>query len=136
MPQDKLTLEIATPERLLVTEDVDEVVLPSADGSLGVLPGHAPLLAKLDIGEVSFRIGTERKYFALSSGFAEVLRDAVEILAETCEPAEDIDADRAERSKERAEARLKAAEDETDFARASGALRRALTRIQIHGRLG
>jgi len=136
MAQDKLTLEIATPKRLLVTEEVEEVVLPSVNGSMGVLSGHAPLLAKLDTGEVSFRIGSERKYFALSGGFAEVLRDAVQILAETCEPAEDIDAERAERSRERAEARLKAAEDETDFARASGSLARALTRIQIHGRLG
>ena len=129
---DKLKLEIATPERLVLSLDVDDVVLPSVDGYMGVRPGHAPLLAKLQVGEVSYRVGSEEKYLALSGGFAEVLRGGVEILAETCEAAEEIDVERAERSRERAEDRLKKQATTTEFARAEASLKRAICRIQAY----
>lgn len=128
---DKLQLEIATPECLVLTVEADEVVLPSVEGSMGALPGHAPLLALLDVGEVSYRIGRDRKYLAASGGFAEVLPTGVQILAESCEPAEKIDVERAKRAAERAEERLSSQSSEIDFARARAALNRALCRIRI-----
>jgi F-type H+-transporting ATPase subunit epsilon len=135
MTPDRIRLEIATPERLLVTEGVDEVVLPSVDGYMGVLPGHAPLLARLQTGEISYRVGKRQRFFAVSGGFAEVLRDSVKILAETCEPAEEIDLERARRAKDRAEAVLRD-RSESEFARAEVGLKRAISRIQVHARVG
>ena len=85
---DKITLEIVTPERQVLVEQADEVVLPSLEGYMGVLPGHAPLLAQLDVGEVSYRVGNQRHFLAVTGGFAEVLRESVSILATTCERAE------------------------------------------------
>ncbi len=132
MLPDKLTLEIVTPDRLVVTQSVDEVVLPSQHGYLGVRPGHAPLLAMLDIGELWYRVGTKQHYLAVSGGFAEVLPESVEILAQTCEPAEEIDVERARKARERAEARLAQGTD-MDPRRAEIALRRAISRMRIHG---
>ena len=136
MADGKLTLEIATPQRLIFTREVDEVVLPSLDGYMGVLQGHAPLLASLEIGEISFRVGNERTYLCVANGFAEVLRDGVQVLAEVCEPAEEIDVERARRAKERAETRLASDAADVEFARARASLARAVTRIQTHSRLG
>lgn len=133
---DRLKLEIATPDRLVIEADADEVVLPSVCGSMGVLPGHAPLLATLDIGEISYRVADRRRYVAVSGGFAEVLRDGVQILAETAEPAEEIDVDRAKLAKERAEERLRAGASDSQFSRAEVSLRKAVSRIRIHSRLG
>lgn len=130
----KIQLEIVTPERLLLSEPVDEVILPSVEGSMGVRPGHAPLMARLDIGELAYNVGGRWRYMALSGGYAEVLRDAVRVLAETCEPAEEIDIARARRAKERAEALLEAQRDGVDFSRAEASLRRALVRTQVHER--
>ena len=128
----KLTLEIVTPERLIISEAVDEVVLPSMEGYMGVRPGHAPLLARLDVGEISYRAGGQERFLAVSGGFAEVLREGVEILAETCEPAEEIDLERATRSKERADSRIGASD--YDQKRAEISLKRAVCRIQAHGK--
>jgi F-type H+-transporting ATPase subunit epsilon len=136
MLPEKLRLEIATPDHLVLTEGVDEVILPSVEGYMGVRPGHAPLLAALDVGEISYRIGSEEKYLACSGGFAEVLADSVSILAETAEPAEEIDVERAEKARERAEGRLKAEPAEDEFKRAEVALKRAISRIRVHGRIG
>ena len=135
MLPEKLRLEIATPDHLVLTEGVDEVILPSVEGYMGVRPGHAPLLAALDVGEISFRIGSEEKYLACSGGFAEVLADSVSILAETAEPAEEIDVERAERAREQAEVRLKAEPAEHEFNRAEVALKRAISRSRVHGRV-
>jgi F-type H+-transporting ATPase subunit epsilon len=132
---EKLALEIVTPERQVLIEQVEDVVLPSVDGYMGVLPGHAPLLAQLDIGEVSYRVGNQRHYLAVSGGFAEVLRKSVSILATTCERAEEIDLERAQKSRERAEGRMKPDSAEIEFRRAEASLRRALCRIQVTGRL-
>ena len=132
---DRLALEVATPSRLVVSESVDEVVAPGSEGYFGVLPGHAPLLATLGIGELTYRIGRDEFHLAVSGGFAEVRNDKVIMLADTAERPEDVDRARAERSKERAERRLAArADEDVDYARASAALARALTRLQVVAR--
>src|SRR5918995_7424324 len=101
-----LLLEIVTPDRSLVTDKVDEVVAPAAEGYLGVLPGHTPLLATLAAGELWYRQGGRRSYLAIIGGFLEVLPDKVTVLAQIAERAEDIDIARAQRAKQRAEERL------------------------------
>lgn len=132
---EKIALEVVTPERRVLADEVDEVVLPSAEGYLGILSGHAPLLAMLDVGEVSYRTGTERRYMAVTGGFAEVLRDSVSILAKTSELAEEIDIDRARQAKERAESELKKDLSEQQMRHAEAKLKRARCRIQVHGML-
>jgi F-type H+-transporting ATPase subunit epsilon len=132
---DRLTLELATPTRLMVTAEVDEVVVPGSLGYFGVLPGHAPLLATLGIGEVTYRIGRDEYHLAVSGGFVEVRNDKVIILADVAETPGDIDRGRAERARDRAEARLAGrSQEEIDYARAMCALARALTRLQVAGR--
>ena len=133
---DRLTLEIATPTRLAVAETVDEVVAPGTLGYFGVLPGHAPFLTTLGIGEVIYRVGHDEHYLAVSGGFAEVRNDKLIILADTAERPEEIDRARAERARERAERRLSGrSSEDVDFARASAALARALSRLQTAGRV-
>jgi F-type H+-transporting ATPase subunit epsilon len=129
---DKLQLEIVTPERSVLTEQVDEVVLPSLEGYMGVLPGHAPLLAQLDVGEVSYRVGQQRKYLAISGGYAEVQRGSVSVLARTAELSEEIDLERAQRAKERAESALKGDLPSDEFRHFEVRLKRALSRIGVH----
>lgn len=132
---ERLTLELATPTRMVVAETVDEVVVPGSEGYFGVLPGHAPLLATLGIGELTYRSGREERHVAVSCGFAEVRNDKVIVLADTAELPQDIDRGRAERARDRAEQRLSGrSQDEIDYARAAAALARALTRIQVSGR--
>jgi F-type H+-transporting ATPase subunit epsilon len=132
---ERLTLELATPTRMVVAETVDEVVVPGSEGYFGVLPGHAPLLATLGIGELTYRIGRDERHVVVAGGFAEVRNDKVIVLADTAELPQDIDRARAERARDRAEQRLSGrAQDETDYARAAAALARAQTRIQVSGR--
>jgi F-type H+-transporting ATPase subunit epsilon len=132
---ERLTLELATPTRLVVSAEVDEVVAPGSLGYFGVLPGHAPLLATLGIGEVTYRIGRDEHHVAVSGGFAEVRNDKVIILADSAETPADIDRARAERARDRAEARLSGRNpEEIDYARAAAALARAVTRLQVGGR--
>ena len=134
---ERLTLELATPSRLVVSAEVDEVVVPGSQGYFGVLPGHAPLLATLGIGELTYRVGRDEFHIATAGGFAEVRNDKVIILADAAETPADIDRARAERSRERAEARLGgrgASQEEIDYARAMAALARALTRLQVAAR--
>jgi F-type H+-transporting ATPase subunit epsilon len=127
-----LTLELATPTRLVVSAEVDEVVAPGSLGYFGVLPGHAPLLATLGIGEVIYRIGRDEHHVAVSGGFAEVRNDKVIILADSAETPADVDRARAERARDRAEVRLSGrAQEEIDYTRAAAALARALTRLQV-----
>lgn len=112
--------------------DVDEVELPGQDGFLGVLPGHAPLLAALRTGEMWYRKGNEKHFAFVAGGFVEVVPDRVSILAQVAERAEDIDLARAEAAKRRAEERLaRPAVTDMDFERARIALLRAITRLQI-----
>ena len=134
---DRLTLEIATPTRLAVTESVDEVVIPGSQGYFGVLPGHAPFLTTVGIGELMYRVGRDERYLAVSGGFAEVRNDKVIVLADTAERPEEIDRVRAERARERAERRLAGRTDEeVDYTRALAALARAVVRLMTAGRVG
>ncbi|HEU5194425.1 MAG TPA: F0F1 ATP synthase subunit epsilon [Methylomirabilota bacterium] len=134
---ERLTLELATPSRLVIGAEVDEVVIPGSLGYFGVLPGHAPLLATLGVGELTYRIGRDEYHVAISRGFAEVRNDKVIVLADAAETPADIDRARAERARERAEARLAgrgATPEEIDYARAMAALARALIRLQVASR--
>jgi F-type H+-transporting ATPase subunit epsilon len=130
-----LDLQIVTPDRLVVQERVDEVQVPGSEGYFGVLPGHTPLLASLAVGELWYRQGQEKTYVAIASGFAEVLPDRVTILAKLAEKAEEIDVERAEAARHRAEERL-AQKADVDFERARAALGKALTRLQVASRAG
>jgi F-type H+-transporting ATPase subunit epsilon len=131
---DRLKLEIVTPERRVVAEEVDEVVVPAEDGYLGARYGHAPTLLRLQVGEMSFRLDGKEHILAISGGYAEIQRTAVAVLAETCEPAEDIDVDRAKRAQERAQRRLSGQDQASDFRRAEVSLKRAMNRIGAHAR--
>lgn len=132
---DRLRLEVATPTRLVVAAAVDEVVAPGSEGYFGVLPGHAPFLTTLGIGELAYRQGTVEQHLALAGGFAEVRDDRVIVLADTAERPEEIDRERAQRARERAEQRLAGrGPDEIDYARAAAALARAHTRLQVAAR--
>lgn len=130
----KLLLEIVTPDRALVREEVDEIQVPGAEGYLGILPGHTPLLATLKVGELWYRLGQERHYLAISGGFVEVLPDRVTVLAQIAERAEEIDVARAEAAKKRAEERLARPAPELDFERARIALMKSLIRLQVASR--
>jgi F-type H+-transporting ATPase subunit epsilon len=130
-----LTLEVATPTRLAVADEVDEVVVPGREGYFGVLPGHAPFLTTLGIGELTYRKGRGEFHLAVGGGFAEVRNDKVIVLADIAERPDEINRERAEQAKGRAEQRLagRAAED-IDYTRAMASLLRALTRISVAGR--
>jgi F-type H+-transporting ATPase subunit epsilon len=130
-----LDLQIVTPDRLVVQARVDEVQVPGSEGYFGVLPGHTPMLASLAVGELWYRQGQEKTYLAIASGFAEVLPDRVTILAKLAERADEIDAERAEAARHRAEERLTNKSD-VDYERARAALAKALTRLQVASRLG
>ena len=129
-----IELEIVTPDKLLVREPVDEVEIPGVEGYFGVLPGHTPMLASLAVGEMWYRKGQEKTYLSLAFGFAEVLPDRVTILAQIAERAEDINPNRAEEAKKRAEVRLQQAR-EVDYDRARAALQKAVVRLQVASRL-
>jgi F-type H+-transporting ATPase subunit epsilon len=135
MLPDSIELIIVTPERQLLRETVVEVTLPGADGQLGVLPGHAPLITELGIGELTYHAKNsgESGPVAIISGFTEVLGDRVTVLAEMAERPEEIDVARAEQAKKRAEERLAAASTDPniDWGRAAVALQRSLIRIQV-----
>ena len=130
----KLTLEIVTPERSLVSEQVDEVQLPGSEGYFGVLPGHTPLLATLQVGELWYRVGQDRHYLAVAFGFAEVLPDRVTVLAQLAERPEDIDVPRAEAARKRAEERIARQQAAIDFERARIAMMKSLIRLQVAAR--
>lgn len=134
MAEGTIDLTIVTPERSVVHERVDELQIPGANGYFGVLPGHAPLFSELKVGEVSYRQGNRWSFLAVTWGFVEVHSDQVRILAETAERAQEIDLDRANRAKQRAEQRISKGGDEVDYNRAMIALERALIRIQVASR--
>ena len=131
---DTLELEIVTPDKLLVRERVDGVQIPGKTGELGILPGHAPLITTLTIGEISYRQGTNTHYLAVAWGFAEVLPQKVTILADTAERAEEIDVKRAQEAKARAEEALKRAASDLDFEATLYAQRRAEVRLEVAAR--
>ncbi len=128
---DTLQLEIVTPERLVEKDVVTEIQIPGKNGYLGILPGHAPLITELGIGEITYIADRATYRLAVAWGFAEVLPDKVTILAEVAEKAEEIDVERARRARERAEERLQSGSADVDFQRAQTALERAATRIEV-----
>lgn len=130
-----IDLQIVTPERLLVQEQVDEVEIPGSKGYFGVLPGHTPMLASLAVGELWYRKGQEKLFLSIAYGFAEVLPDRVTILARLAERAEDIDIERAESARRRAEERLAQSKSDVDYERARTALSKSLMRLQVSARL-
>lgn len=125
----KLLLQVVTPERSVVHEEVDELLLPGSEGYLGVLPGHTPLLTSLKIGEIKYRQGNQTKFLAVSWGFAEVLPNRVTVLADLAERPDEIDVASAQEAKARAEEMLK--DPEADFRAAQAALEQALVRLQV-----
>jgi F-type H+-transporting ATPase subunit epsilon len=134
MLPESIELIVVTPERQLLREAVVEVTVPGAGGQLGILPGHAPLITELGIGEMNYRSkGGTAVTLAIISGFAEVLGDRVTVLAETAERPEEIDVPRAQEAKKRAEQRLASASSDpnVDWGRAAVALQRSLIRIQV-----
>lgn len=131
-----LTVEIVTAERLVRSEDgVDVLIAPGSEGQLAILPRHAPLMTTLEYGELVFRRGADESSFAIERGFLEVRDNRVTVLADAAEAADEIDVDRAERARERAETRLREGHEqdmgETDLARAQAAMQRALLRLRV-----
>jgi F-type H+-transporting ATPase subunit epsilon len=128
---DQIELEIVTPEKLLVREPVDEVQIPGKAGDIGVLPGHAPLITELTIGEIAYKHGGKTEHLSVAWGFAEVLPEKVTILAQTAERAQDIDAKRAQEAKARAEEALKNAGPDFDYEANGNAIKRAEVRMKV-----
>ncbi len=124
-----IELEIVTPERQVVKDRATEIQIPGRNGYLGILPGHAPLITELAIGEIVYTSESGSTSLSVAWGFAEVLPDKVTILAETAERAEDIDLERAQADRDRAQERLKLAEDTEQFEEALNELARAESRI-------
>jgi F-type H+-transporting ATPase subunit epsilon len=133
----KIKLEVVTPDKMLLSKDVEVVVATGTEGEFGVLYGHIPFLASLAVGEMRFRDGNQTEYAAISGGFAEVTGKKVTILAEAAELAREIDIDRAARARERAEKRLAQTKAEAmDYSRAEAALHRAMLRLKVTDRSG
>jgi F-type H+-transporting ATPase subunit epsilon len=131
----RIELELVTPDRPVVHGPVTSVSLPGKEGYLGILPGHAPLLSELKPGELSYTQDDATHYVAVSWGFAEVLPDRVIVLVDTSERAEEIDRERAQRARQRAEERLgKSSDPEIDRERAQAALERAMARLEAAGK--
>ncbi len=131
MLPEAIELVIVTPTRQLLRSRAVEVTLPGANGYLGILPGHAPLMTELGIGELIYRDVAPGEPISVIRGFAEVVPDRVTVLAETAELAAEIDIARAEAAKARAEKHLASGDTNIDWDRASVALQRALIRIQV-----
>ncbi len=129
-----IKLEVVTPERLLVSEEVDEIIAPGYLGEFGVLPEHTQFLAILQIGILRYRKGSDVRKMAVGGGFAEVLPDRVVVMADVAEKAEEIDVDRARRAHARAEEALKSLSmDDATYEKAHAALQRAIVRMAAAG---
>jgi F-type H+-transporting ATPase subunit epsilon len=128
---DTFQLEIVTPEKKVVDVAATEAQIPGKNGYLGILPGHAPLITELAVGEITFKAGAEEQRLAVAWGFAEVLPDKVTILAETAERPSEIDVARARKAKERDEQELTSGDTNVDVERALAAQKKAETRIEV-----
>jgi len=124
-------LEIVTPEKMVVRDVAEEMQIPGKNGYLGILPGHAPLITELAVGEITYRNANITHHLSVAWGFAEVLPEKVTILAETAERADEVDVNRAQAAKQRAEAGLANCNTEEDFKRTAGDLKRAETRLEV-----
>jgi F-type H+-transporting ATPase subunit epsilon len=128
---DTFQLEIVTPEKKVVDTAAEEVQIPGKNGYLGILPGHAPLITELAVGEITYRENVGEQHLAVAWGFAEVLPNKVTILAETAERPLEIDIERARKARERAEELLTSGDPNVDVERALDALQRAETRLNV-----
>src|SRR5262252_7704927 len=128
---ERFQLEIVTPEKKVVDTTAEEVQIPGKNGYIGILPGHAPLITELSVGEIIYRENSREQRLAVAWGFAEVLPDKVTILAETAERPSEIDVERARKAKERAEKRLASGVTEVDVERALESLHKAEVRLQV-----
>ena len=128
---DAIELEIVTPDKLLVHEQVESVEIPGKAGYIGVLPGHAPLITELTIGEISYKHKGTTEHLSVAWGFAEVLPEKVTILAQTAERVQDIDVKRAEEAKARAEATLQKGAPDLDYQATLDAIKRAEVRLKV-----
>jgi F-type H+-transporting ATPase subunit epsilon len=127
-----INLTITTPERIVFQDQVDEVVLPTPQGEIGILPNHLPLISLMSAGEIRVKKGEEMTPLAVSSGFIEVRNNQVTILADTAEKAEEIDEQRAQAGRERAQALMKErATDDVGLAGAQAALAKELARLKV-----
>ena len=126
-----IRLDIVTPERPIVSEQVDEIQLPGANGAFGVLPGHAPLLAQLQPGELWYRQGNERQFLSIDFGLAEVLPDRVTVLATLAQRPEEIDVRAAEAAKQAAENEMRHTISLEDAERARAAMMASIMRLRI-----
>jgi F-type H+-transporting ATPase subunit epsilon len=133
---DGIALEIVTPDRKILTVQASELVLPGIEGYFGVLPGHAPLLTRLGVGEISYKDATGTHYLAAAEGVVEVLPDRVTVLARLCEPAREIDVERAREARRRAEEAMKQAAklSDQDMLAIELSMKKALTRLLVAGR--
>jgi len=126
-----LKLDVVTPDRTMLSEDITSLVVPAVEGYLGVLPNHAPMIVGLVPGAVKYRIDDKVKFLSISGGFMEIGANKVTLLADCAEKSEEIDRERALAAKGRAEQRLKERPDGLDVQRAELALRRALARLKV-----
>ena len=126
-----LKLDIVTAEHIVYSEEVDEVIAPGVEGQLGILPHHAPLMTMLQSGELVVKRGNDEDIMAISGGFLEVRPDRVIILADSAERAEEIDTERAEAARKRAEQRMAEKPPDVDAARVEASLRRAIARLAV-----
>jgi F-type H+-transporting ATPase subunit epsilon len=127
-------LEIVTPEKKVVSTAAENVQIPAKNGYIGVLPGHAPLITELSVGEITYRADSREQRLAVAWGFAEVLPAKVTILAETAERPEEIDVERARKAKERAEQHLTSGDPNIDVEHSLNALKKAETRLEVAGK--
>jgi F-type H+-transporting ATPase subunit epsilon len=130
----KIFLEVITPDKVLVSKEVDMVVAPGIEGEFGVLEDHVAFLSGIVPGELRYTVNGKTEYCAVMEGFAEVSNNRVSILVDAAEKAEEIDVERAKRALERAQKRLEQKEG-VDIARAEAALRRAMARLKVAGRI-
>ncbi len=133
---DTFEFEIVTPEKLVVRDVAEEMQIPAKNGYIGVLPGHAPLITELAVGEITYRNAGTTGVLSVAWGFAEVLPTKVTILAESAEKPEEIDVPRAQEAKKRAEERLQGGQSDIDYSRALNALHRAETRLEVASKAG
>jgi F-type H+-transporting ATPase subunit epsilon len=133
---DTFEFEIVTPQKLVVRDVADEMQIPAKSGYIGVLPGHAPLITELAVGEITYRNDETTGILSVAWGFAEVLPTKVTILAQSAERPEEIDTARAQQAKQRAEERLRGGQSGIDFDRALKSLRRAENRLDVASKAG
>lgn len=132
-----LYLEVVTPEKVLVSREVDTVVAPGTEGEFGILPGHIPFLSGILPGELRYEADGKKKHLAVTEGFSEVSENKVSILVDAAEKAEDIDVDRAQRALDRARERMarERGTEDVDFLRAEASLIRAMVRLKVAGKV-